>query len=157
MDILFTLFLFFAAPSEPTAPLSDCDSYIVGFRGLNRAFDQRAFDQYADRRGSCSLVYDYTEADAAAQFVDAVAGPYELYGYSAGAVAVRQVLQRAQRLPQYVITVGALASVDVDFTQYGVRFDNWFDESGRGSQSPGRYIPKVSHDRIQAYINRFYQ
>ncbi len=157
MDILFSLFLFFAPPVMPTTPPSACDSYIVGFRGLNRAFDQRAFDQYADQRGSCSLVYDYTEADLATQFVDTIAEPYELYGYSAGAVAVRQVLQRAQRLPQYVMTVGALASVDVDFTRYGVRFDNWFDESGRGSRSPGRYIPRVSHDRIQAYINRFYQ
>jgi hypothetical protein len=157
MDILFALFLFWAPPPESTTPLSDCDSYVVGFRGLNRAFDQQAFDQYADQRGSCSLVYDYTEADAAAQFVDAVAEPYELYGYSAGAVAVRQVLQRAQRLPEYAITVGALASVDVDFARYGIRFDNWFDESGRGSRSPGRYIPNVPHDRIQSYINKFYQ
>jgi hypothetical protein len=155
MDILFSLFLFWAPP--PPAPTWDCDSYVVGFRGLNRAFDQQAFDRYADRRGSCSLVYNYTEADLAAQFVDAIAEPYELYGYSAGAVAVGQVLRQAQRLPSYVITVGALASVDVDFSQYGVRFDNWFDESGRGSRSPGRYIPRVSHDRIQAYINKFYQ
>jgi hypothetical protein len=155
MDILFSLFLFWAPlPPEPTW---DCDSYVVGFRGLNRAFDQQAFDRYADRRGSCSLVYDYTEADLAVQFVDAVAEPYELYGYSAGAVAVGQVLKRAKQLPSYVMTVGALSSVDVDFSQYGVRFDNWFDESGRGSRSPGRYIPRVSHDRIQAYINRFYQ
>ena len=157
MDILFALFLFFAAPAEPTMPPSDCDSYIVGFRGLNRAFDQRAFDQYADRRGSCSLVYDYTEADLATQFVNTVAEPYELYGYSAGAVAVGQVLQQAHRPPGYVITIGALAAVDVNFARYGVRFDNWFDESGRGSRSPGRYIPRVPHDRIQAYINRFYQ
>ena len=155
MDILFSLFLFWAPlPPEPTW---DCDSYVVGFRGLNRAFDQQAFDRYADRRGSCSLVYNYTEADLAAQFVDAIAEPYELYGYSAGAVAVGHVLRQAQRLPSYVITVGALSSVDVNFARYGVRFDNWFDESGRGSRSPGRYIPRVSHDRIQAYINRFYQ
>ena len=157
MDILFALFLFWAPPAQPIVPQSDCDSYVVGFRGLNRAFDQPAFDQYADQRGSCSLVYDYTEADLATKFVDAVAEPYELYGYSAGAVAVSQVLQRAQRPPQYVITVGALASVDVNFAQFGVRFDNWFDESGRGSRSPGRYIPQVPHDRIQAYINRFYE
>ena len=157
MDILFALFLFWAPPPESTIPPSECDSYIVGFRGLNRAFDQRAFDQYADQRGSCSLVYDYTEADLAAQFVDTIAEPYELYGYSAGAVAVRQVLQRAKRLPEYAITIGALFSVDVDFARYGIRFDNWFDESGRGSRSPGRYIPRVSHDRIQAYINKFYQ
>ena len=157
MDILFALFLFWAPPPPPAAPTWDCDSYVVGFRGLNRAFDQPAFDQYAERRGSCSLVYNYTEADLATQFVDTVVEPYELYGYSAGAVAVGQVLRQAQRLPSYVITVGALASVDVNFARYGVRFDNWFDESGRGSRSPGRYIPRVSHDRIQAYVNRFYQ
>jgi hypothetical protein len=157
MDILFSLFLFWAPPPPPAAPTWDCDSYVVGFRGLNRAFDQPAFDQYADQRGSCSLVYDYTEADLATQFVDAVAEPYELYGYSAGAVAVGQVLQRAQRPPQYVITVGALASVDVNFARYGIQFDNWFDDSGRGSRSPGRYIHGVAHNRIQAYINRFYK
>ena len=157
MDILFTLFLFFAAPPEPTRSSVDCDSYIVGFRGLNRAFDQPAFDRYSDQRGSCSLVYNYTESNLAVQFVDAVAEPYELYGYSAGAVAVGQVLQQAQRLPSYVITVGALASVDVNFTPWGIQFDNYFDDSGRGSRSPGRYIPGVAHDRIQAYINRFYK
>ena len=157
MDILFALFLFFAAPPEPAQSTVDCDSYIVGFRGLNRAFDQQAFDQYADRRGSCSLVYDYTEFDQAAEFVDSIAEPFELYGYSAGAVAVRRVLQRAQRLPEYVVTVGALASVDVNFSSWGIRFDNWFDASGKGSRSPGRYIPGVAHDRIQAYVNQFYK
>ena len=157
MDILFALFLFFAAPPEPAQSAVDCDSYIVGFRGLNRAFDQLAFDQYADRRGSCSLVYDHTEVAEAAGFIDHIDEPYELYGYSAGAVAVRRVLQQVQRLPQYVITVGALASVDVNFAPWGIQFDNWFDASGHGSRSPGRYIPGVAHDRIQAYVNQFYK
>jgi hypothetical protein len=157
MDILFALFLFFAAPPEPTRSSVDCDSYIVGFRGLNRAFDQPAFDQYADRRGSCSLVYDYTEVGEAVSFVDHIQEPYELYGYSAGAVTIGQILPRVSRLPEYVITVGALSSVNVDFSRYDIRFDNYFDDSGRGSRSPGRYIPGVAHDRIQAYINRFYK
>ena len=157
MDILFSLFLFFAAPPGSTTPLSDCDSYVVGFRGLNRAFDQPAFDLYADQRGSCSLVYDYTEVAEAASFVDHIQEPYELYGYSAGAMTIGQILPRVSRLPEYVITVGALSSANVDFSRYGIRFDNYFDDSGRGSRSPGRYIPGVAHDRIQAYVNRFYQ
>jgi hypothetical protein len=157
MDILFSLFLFFAPPTEKPPAESACDSYVIGFRGLNRAFDQPAFDQYADRRGSCSLVYDYTEIAEAVSFVDHIQEPYELYGYSAGAVAVGQILPRVSRLPEYVITVGALSSVNVDFSRYGIRFDNYFDASGRGSRSPGRYIPGVAHDRIQAYINRFYK
>jgi hypothetical protein len=157
MDILFALFLFFAAPPEPTRSSVDCDSYVVGFRGLNRAFDQLAFDQYADRRGSCSLVYDHTEVAEAVGFIEHIQEPYELYGYSAGAVAVRRVLQQVKRLPQYAITVGALASVDVNFTPWGIQFDNWFDSSGRGSRSPGRYIPGVTHDRIQAHVNQYYK
>jgi hypothetical protein len=157
MDILFSLFLFFAPPAEKPPTESACDSYVIGFRGLNRAFDQPAFDRYADQRGSCSLVYDYTEVVEAASFVDHIQEPYELYGYSAGAVTVGQILPQVSRLPDYVITVGALSSVNVDFSRYGIRFDNYFDASGRGSRSPGRYIPGVAHDRIQAYVNRFYK
>jgi hypothetical protein len=157
MDILFALFLFFARPADPPLPDKDCDSYVVGFRGLGRAFDQAAFDQYADRRGSCSLVYDYTEIDQAVEFVNTLEEPYELYGYSAGAVAVGQVLKKAEQPPRYAVTIGALASVDVDFDRYGVKFDNWFDDSGRGSRSPGRYLPGVGHDRIQQHVNQFYQ
>jgi hypothetical protein len=157
MDILFSLFLFFAPPVEKPPTESACDSYVIGFRGLNRAFDQRAFDRYADWRGSCSLVYDYTEVAEAVSFVDHIQEPYELYGYSAGAVTIGQILPRVSRLPEYVITVGALSSVNVDFSRYGIRFDNYFDASGRQQRSPGRYIPGVAHDRIQAYVNRFYK
>ena len=157
MDILFSLFLFFVPTAEKPQTESTCDSYVIGFRGLNRAFDQPAFDRYADQRGSCSLVYDYTEVVEAASFVDHIQEPYELYGYSAGAAAVGQILPQVSRLPDYVITVGALSSVNVDFSRYGIRFDNYFDASGRGSRSPGRYIPGVAHDRIQAYVNRFYK
>jgi hypothetical protein len=87
----------------------------------------RAFDRYADWRGSCSLVYDYTEVAEAVSFVDHIQEPYELYGYSAGAVTIGQILPRVLRLPEYVITVGALSSVNVDFSRYGIRFDNYFD------------------------------
>ena len=95
MDILFSLFLFFAPPAEKPPAESACDSYVIGFRGLNREFDQPAFDRYADQRGSCSLVYDYTEISEAVSFVDHIQEPYELYGYSAGAVAIGQILPEA--------------------------------------------------------------
>jgi hypothetical protein len=157
MDILFSLFLFFAPLIEKPPAESACDSYVIGFRGLNRAFDQRAFDRYADLRVSCSLVYDYAEVAEAVSFVDYIQEPYELYGYSAGAVTIGQILPQVSRLPEYVITVGALSSVNVDFSRYGIHFDNYFDASGRSSRSPGRYIPGVAHDRIQAYVNRFYK
>lgn len=157
MDILFALFLFFAPPAEKSQTDSICDSYVIGFRGLNRAFDQRAFDRYADMRGSCSLVYDYTEVVEAAEFIDYIQEPYELYGFSAGAVTIGQILPRVARLPDYIMTVGALSSVNVDFSRYGVRFDNYFDDSGRHQRSPGRYIPGVAHDKIQAHVNRFYK
>jgi hypothetical protein len=154
MDILFALFLFFSNPVEPAAV---CSRYVIGFRGLNSAFDQAAFDQYVAQRQGCGRVYNYTQAGSAVEFVKSISQPYELYGYSAGAVAVGQVLKQSRRQPEYVVTVGALATVNVDFSQYDIKFDNWFDDSGRGSRSPGRYLPGVAHDRIQAHVNQYYK
>ena len=157
MDILFTLFLFFSNPVDTTVTQLECSRYVVGFRGLGEAFDQVAFDQYVAQQQGCGRVYNYTQARLAAEFVDSIDWPYELYGYSAGAVSVGQVLKHATRQPEYAVTMGALSTVDVDFSQYGIKFDNWFDDSGRGSRSPGRYLPDVAHDRIQAYVNQYYK
>jgi hypothetical protein len=157
MDILFALFLFFSNPVEPAVTQLECSRYVIGFRGLNSAFDQAAFDQYVAQRQGCGRVYNYTQAGSAVEFVESINQPYELYGYSAGAVAVGQVLKQARRRPDYIITVGALATVNVDFSQYGIKFDNWFDDSGRGSRSSGRYLPGVAHDRIQAHVNQYYK
>jgi hypothetical protein len=157
MDILFALFLFFSSPVEPTVTQLECSRYVIGFRGLNSAFDQAAFDQYVTQRQSCGRVYNYTQFQLATKFVESLSEPYELYGYSAGAVAVSQVLKHTTHRPDYVVTVGALATVDVDFSKYNIKFDNWFDDSGRGSRSPGRYLPGVAHDRIQAHVNQYYK
>jgi hypothetical protein len=157
MDILFALFLFFSNPVEPAVTQLECSRYVIGFRGLSSAFDQAAFDQYVAQRQGCGRVYNYTQAVSAVEFVKSISQPYELYGYSAGVVAVGQVLKQSRRRPDYAVTVGALATVNVDFSQYGIKFDNWFDDSGRGSRSPGQYLPGVAHDRIQSHVNQYYK
>jgi hypothetical protein len=156
MDIFLTVFLWFFSAAAP-GPETDCNLYVIGFRGAGGVFDQAAFDQYTEHKSACSRVYNWQESSAAIKFVQQANQPYELYGFSAGAVAVGQVLKQVTVKPVYVITVGAYHSVDVNFDRFGIPYDNWFDASGRGSRSPGRYIPQVSHDRIQDYINRFYQ
>ncbi len=157
MDILFALFLFFSNPTTTATTTAECSRYIIGFRGLGGAFDLKAFEEYAVQRKGCTQVYNFTEFQSATEFVKSINKPYELYGYSAGAVSVGQVLKQKVRRPEHAITIGALSTVDVDFSLYNIKFDNWFDASGRGSRSPGEHFPNVSHDRMQSYINQFYR
>ena len=42
---------------------------------------------------------------------------------------------------------------DVDFKKYDVKFDNYFDDSGRGQKSPGVFL-SVSHSKIQKEVNK---
>ena len=152
MKILITLLLLYSANTW-----SECSSYVIGFRGAGGVFDQAAFDRYAERTAACSLVYNSEEIDAAVQFINGTRGSYQLYGFSAGASSIVQVLRRVQRMPQFVLTIGAWYTVDVDFTHYDIDFDNFFDASGRGQNSPGIHFYHVSHDRIQEYVNDFYE
>ena len=135
---------------------AECDSYVIGFRGLGGQFDHAAFEQYAAQRASCSLVYNYTEIDAAIEWIHSADRPYELYGFSAGASSVAQIVPRVARKPDYVVTVGAWYTTDVDFGRYGIDFDNYFDDSGRQQQSPGTHVYGVAHYKMQAHVNQFY-
>ena len=54
-------------------------------------------------------------------------------------------------MPTFVITVGAYKTTDVNFEKFNVVFINFFDDSGKGSLSPGLYI-SVSHHRIMKYV-----
>jgi hypothetical protein len=157
MDIFLTVFLWFFSAAAPAVPDTDCNLYVIGFRGAGGVFDQAAFDQYAERKSACSQVYNWRESAAAVEFVQQVNQPYELYGFSAGAVAVKQVLTQATVKPVYAITVGAYHSVDVNFDRFGIPYDNWFDASGRGQRSPGHHHYKISHDKIQQHVNQYYR
>jgi hypothetical protein len=93
MDIFLTVFLWFFSAAAPV-PDVDCNIYVIGFRGAGGVFDQVAFDQYAEHKFACSRVYNWRESAAAIDFVQQVNQPYEVYGFSAGAVAVRDVLKK---------------------------------------------------------------
>lgn len=131
------------------------DGVMIGFRGARGAFDAAAFRAHAERRGLRPVILSAEQHEQALRIIRQNPGPYELYGYSKGAVAVGHVMRkvRAQGLPRpkHVITVGALRSVNVDWRPYGVPFRNWFDASGRGNPAPGIHVRGVGHDRIQRY------
>lgn len=151
MKFLLLLLVLFSTSAEA------CKSYTVGFRGLGGQFDQQAFEQYARRNTDCVKVFDHTEIDRAAKFINKIKRPYELYGFSAGASSIKPVLKKVKRQPRYIITVGALYSTDVDFTRTEINFDNFFDASGKGSRSPGIHVKNVPHNKIQQYVADFFK
>ena len=153
MKTLLTLFfIFYTAVSS-----AECSSYVIGFRGAGGAFDQAAFDRYAERNAACSLVYNSEEIDNAANFINQTTGSYQLYGFSAGASAIVPVLKKVKRMPGFVLTIGAWYTTDVDFGDYEINFDNFFDESGKLQKSPGIHVYNISHGKMQEYVNDFYE
>ena len=131
-----------------------CVGVVVAFKGLNDLFDDKAFAEYvASYPGYCGLSYSWHEHKLAQQTVDKLQVPYQLYGFSQGASTVHKILkQNLHKLPEYVITIGAYKTADVDFTKYGIAFENYFDFSGRGQKSPGIYL-SVPHMQMQAAVN----
>ena len=57
----------------------------------------------------------------------------------------------------FVLTIGAWYTTDVDFGDYEINFDNFFDESGRQQKSPGIHVYNISHGQMQEYVNDFYE
>jgi hypothetical protein len=102
-------------------------------------------------------VYNSEEIDSAANFINQKNKSYQLYGFSAGASAIVQVLKKVKRMPNFVLTIGAWYTTDVDFGNYEINFDNFFDESGRQQQSPGIHVYNISHGKMQEYVNDFYE
>lgn len=124
---------------------------IIGFRGKGGAFDESAFARFADKRGKPGVVLYADQIDAALKHIEKHQR-YELYGYSLGASSVVQVMRRTKIMPEHIWTVGAFHSTNVNFTSYGVRFDNFFDASGTGTKSPGMHIG-VSHGKIMQFVS----
>lgn len=144
------LLLFIAATSTY---VQACTGYVVGFRGLDDAFDTNAFKVYSSRLGYCNKIYSWHEAKKAVQYVDRLKVPYQLYGFSKGAETVSTVLKRTTHRPEFVITIGAYKTTNVDFSSYKVNFVNYFDESGRGQKGPGIFLD-VLHFEMQKEVNR---
>jgi hypothetical protein len=131
-----------------------CQGYLIGFKGVNNQFDARAFMEYSNNVGLCGRIYSPKEVDEAIKFITNNKLPYELYGYSMGAESVRKILEkRPLRKPEFVITIGAYRTANVDFDKFNVPYVNYFDDSGVGQKSWG-YFLKVPHDKIQQEVNK---
>ncbi len=133
---------------------------VIGFRGKNEAFDQQAFYEYARQQGLKPVELSASQVAQALKHIQQSQGSYQLYGFSLGAQAVRQVLAHQHRnglkMPQAVVTIGAYKTVDVDFAKYGVPFVNYFDDSGLGNKSPGIFL-RIPHLQMQQKVNEIHQ
>jgi hypothetical protein len=146
---LASLLLFIAsATAEPQA-------IIIGFRGSQEQFDQRAFEDFAKKRNLLPITTSPYYMARAIDIIERHHGRYELYGYSLGAQTAKQVVvhqhQARKKMPDRVTTVGAHKKTNVDFAPYGIPFINYFDGSGKGNVAPGQHI-NVPHDQIMRYV-----
>ncbi len=130
--------------------------FIIGFTGLNEAFDDVAFHAFARDRSLIPIRLSWQQQSTALTIIRGSKGYYELYGFSKGAETAMSVVQKkVGRLPGCVTTVGAYRTTNVDFRPYKIPFINYFDASGRGNSGPGIFIDNVNHSSIQLHINRF--
>ncbi len=131
-----------------------CTGYVVGFKGLNDAFDHKAFNRYAKQIGFCGKVFSWHQDKQAVEFINQLKIPYQMYGFSRGAATITDVLKQPLKTkPVFVITIGAYKTADVNFQKYQVKFANYFDQSGVGQKSPGMFI-NVSHFEMQEKVNQ---
>lgn len=133
---------------------SACNGYVIGFKGINDIFDESAFKDYAKQMDYCSKSYSWNKIDSAVKFIDSLNTPYQLYGYSQGAWSVAKLLKKEHvAKPEYIITIGAYRTTDVNFDKYGIPYENYFDHSGKGQLSPGVFL-NVPHSMIQREVTR---
>ena len=149
-NLIFLLLLF-------SSNLFACESYLLGFRGANKMFDEKVFIEYAYHHNMCWYIFNAEQNKQAVKLISQIKKPYELYGFSLGAETIRQVLQEVQikkmQKPNHVITIGAHYATNVNFAKYDVSFINYFDESGKGQKSPGIHISGVPHNQIQKVVD----
>ena len=145
---LFATILFFPIS------LYACVGYVIGFKGNDDIFDHQAFNQYVNQIGYCSKLFSWHRSNDAVKFINSIDEKYQLYGFSKGAETISKLLKNSSvKKPEYVLTIGAFRTTDVDFKKYDVKFDNYFDDSGRGQKSPGVFL-SVSHSKIQKEVNK---
>jgi hypothetical protein len=142
------LVVFLLLPSMSFA----CESYVIGFRGKNGAFDNHSFKEYTGSK--CSKLYNADQIDTALDFIKNINTPYELYGFSLGAVSVSRVLAKASVRPSFVLTIGAHSTADVNFDKYKIKYKNYFDNTGIRQKSPGVHVKNVNHMNMQKYVNK---
>jgi hypothetical protein len=113
-----------------------------------------AFVQYADKIGYCARAYSWNDASAKA-FIQTLPVPYQLYGFSKGAETVAKLLKSDVKRPDYVITIGAYKTADVNFNKYNIRYTNYFDHSSIGQRSRGIFL-NVPHMQMQQEVNKIH-
>jgi hypothetical protein len=131
-----------------------CEGIVIGFKGNNDTFDHKAFAEYADKQKYCAKSFSWYQTKEAANLINNLTIPYQLYGYSKGAASVSKVLRKPLlSKPVFVITIGAYRTTDVNFDRYKVYYVNYFDSSGIGQRSAGIFL-NVSHWEIQREVNK---
>ena len=144
--------IIYAALFLPTMALA-CNGYVIGFKGKHDIFDHKSFKAYANSIEYCAKSYSWQDTESAKQLIKNTTVPYQLYGYSMGVSSVKKILTQNLRKPEFILTIGAYRTTDVNFDVYGVRYANYFDHSGLGQTSPGTFL-NVSHDKIQHEVNK---
>jgi len=130
-----------------------CKDEVFVFKGLHGALDYRAAQQYADYNNLCLRVHDWQQHEKVIAKIEQHTAQYHLYGFSKGAESVMKVLERVERKPAFVVTVGAYKTTNVDFSKFNVKFINVFDWSGQGQRSPGVFV-NVPHYKAQQAANQ---
>ena len=144
------LLLFLSTPIIASA----CKGYLIGFMGVKDQFDHVAFFEYSDNVGLCGRFFRHNDVQSAMKFIASNKLPYEMYGYSLGAVSVRKVLENKKlRRPDFIITIGAYKTTDVNFDKFEVLYLNFYDDSGFGQQTRGTFV-NVPHDLLQSEVNK---
>jgi hypothetical protein len=129
-----------------------CQGFVIGFKGIDDVFDNKAFAKYAEKQKYCAKSFSWHQTREAINLINTLSVPYQLYGYSKGAGSVSEVLQQVLKKPQFTITIGAYRTTNVNFDRYGILYVNYFDHSGIGQRSPGIFL-NVSHWEIQREVN----
>ena len=130
-----------------------CDGYVIGFKGEKDAFDISAFKEYVRQLNYCSKTYSWNQRDDAINFIKQLKVEYQLYGFSKGAQTVSYLIKHKKLKPEYVITIGAYKKTDVNFDSYEIKYNNYFDASGKGQLSPGTFL-NVLHFEMQKEVNK---
>lgn len=139
------------------ANVSYAETYIIAFMGANEAFDRPALIQYAQHKKAVPKIYSSSNTKQAITFINSKSKPkYILYGFSLGAVSVRQVLEHQIKynkpMPIRTITIGAYHTTNVDFEKFKINYINYFDSSGKMNKGPGVYFDNVAHMQMQQKV-----
>jgi len=115
---------------------------MLGFKGVDGAFDQKAFEAHARALGyEPKVITAWNTKEAVAEANKAIkgnAGPYAVYGFSLGAQSARDFAASAGTKPEQVVTVGAYKDARLDFGDTKVQ--HYFDKSGVGNPAKGEML-----------------